>query len=118
MSKEQLIGNLFVLIFCWGAAALSLVVGFVANKINKPMTSISGSKRRVEDVWDVKGFNREVGMLWKYYSSPFWVAGPLWMILPKLGAVVMLLSVIPGLFVLNFFYGKIAKKYSVEDEQN
>ena len=117
MSREQFIGNLFVLVFCWGAAALALIVGIVSSKISKPMTSITGSKRRIEDIWDVKGFNREVGKIWKYYSIPFWVAGPLWMILPKLGAVIMLLSVIPGLFVVHYFYGRTAKKFSVEEDR-
>lgn len=117
MSKEQLIGNLIVLIFCWSIAGLSLLVGFAATKISKPMTSITGSKSRLENIWDVKGFNREVGKLWKYYSIPFWVAGPLWLIHVKLGALVMLLGVVPGLFVLHFFYCRIAKKFSEEETQ-
>lgn len=104
-------------IICWivsfGCAILFYSIGAYAQNLEKPMWFWSGTKVEVNQITDIKQYNKENGIMWKRYSLWFVAAGfaEIWNSVATL--IILVLSCTVGLVILIRSYKKIYEKYSL-----
>ena len=117
MDKSQLVGTIIMAVCCFGCGLLFFGIGSWAEKANKPVHFWSGSKVDPQKVSDVQSYNHECAVMWKLYSTPYWLSGIL-SCLNFMGdkfmiaaAILLFIACFPGLFFLVLRYRRIEKTY-------
>ena len=98
----------------FGCAALFFGIGIYAEKLKKPMWFWAGSKVDPFEIADIQQYNKENGILWKWYSLGYAAAGiaEIWSTLVA-SAILVLVSTV-GVIPLILAYRRIYNKYKVQ----
>ena len=100
---------LFIAVLC---AAVFWGIGICALKRSEPMHFWSGSHVPVEQIQDVKAYNKANAKMWFVYGLLYALAGVNSILgNGRVGVVLLAGSCFPGLFVLMWVYSRILKKY-------
>lgn len=109
-------GDFIFLALVWLCAGMFVVIGLSATRRSSPVHFWSGSVVDPDTVSDISSYNREVGRMWKLYSTPFWVSGPLFFLSPPAGAVVIALASTVGIVLLIRRYRTIEAVYIIKNK--
>lgn len=106
-----MIGRIIWWVTMFGCALLFWLIGVYAAGLKKPMWFWSGSSVDEASITDVKAYNRENAVMWKWYSLWYWAAGlaEFWNMTAAL--IILLLGCSVGIALLISTYLKIEKKY-------
>ena len=106
-------GKLIMCIVSFGGALLFYGLGIHAQKLSRPMGFWSGAEMDASRITDVRGYNRENGIMWKRYSLWYVVAGvvAVWSVIAS--AILLVTGCTVGLALLIAAYRKICRKYQV-----
>ena len=77
MKGREVMGFAIWMISTWGCAALFLGIGVFAGSREEPMWFWSGSTVPSEKVRDIPEYNKANARMWKIYSVPYWICGPI-----------------------------------------
>ena len=104
-------GDVIFIAAVWLCAGLFFGLGVLAGRKKDPMFFYSGVKVDPSVVRDIPAYNRENARMWKVYSIPFFLCGPLVLLSPLLAAAGIALASTLGLFLLVRHYHKIERRY-------
>ena len=117
MNGDQIAGAIITALCNFLCAAVFFGIGYHASRTDKPVNFWSGIRVDPKKVSDVFAYNAECGIMWKWYSLPFWAAGILgglsgiWEYFIYVSLAAEILSFFPGLFFLIRHYRGIEKRY-------
>lgn len=97
----------------WGSAALFFGIGVYAERRKKPMWFWAGSDPDKIKVTDMEAHNKAHGVMWKKYSTWFWVAGITYLFSEVIALVILVLSCTVGFILLYRDYKRIERDYIV-----
>ena len=106
-----MVGAIIWYVTMFGCAALFFGIGLYADRLEKPMWFWSGSTVDAATLTDVKAYNRENAIMWKWYSAWYWVAGLAWIWSTTVALVAFFAGCSVGIVFLVRTYLKIEKKY-------
>ena len=117
MEHENLAGILIWAICLFGCAFLFFGIGIWAQRSKKPVHFWSGTTVALETVRDIPAYNHANAVMWKWYSAPYFLSGVLgcldflypWCM--PVAVILLMLSCVPGCFVLVWAYMRIQKTY-------
>ena len=119
MEAIDLIGMIIMAICCFGSGIICFSLGYKAEKAEKPVNFWAGKQVDASSISDINGYNHANAVMWKVYSTPYFLAGILscfscfdeeYMVA---GAVFLLLACVPGLILLILRYRQIEKQYII-----
>mgnify|MGYP004701868261 CR=1 FL=1 len=92
-------------------AAIFIGIGIYSIKKKTPMHFWSMSPVKLEEISDVKSYNKENGLMWIVYGSTYILAAIFAFFGSKIAPIIIVLSCTIGLIVLVFVYQSIYWKY-------
>lgn len=101
-------------LFCVGGSGiLFILIGVYAMLRKKPMWFWSGTTVPPASLIDVRGYNRENGIMWMIYGLPFIIFGFTFFLVPTLSTVLLIIFSIGSIPLLILNYRRICNKYSI-----
>jgi len=95
-------------------ATVFIGLGIYSIKKKTPMHFYAGTTVKLEEISDVKAYNKANGIMWIMYGSTFILAAILAVFLGGMvGAIIVGLSSTVGLIVLLLTYQRIYRKYKI-----
>ena len=98
----------------FGCGILFFAIGVYAFNRKDPMWFWAGSEVDNSSITDVKGYNRENGIMWMVYSFCYFVSGATYVFAPNFSVAVLLIGGTVGIAALIFVYKRIYNKYKVK----
>ena len=86
-------------------------IGIYAWRRKKPMWFWSGSTVSIDEITDVKAYNRENGIMWICYSLPLWISTIMGFWNISLAGIVLIIGCLGGVPFLVISYNRIYRKY-------
>lgn len=111
MKGREVMGFAIWMISTWGCAALFLGIGVFAGSREEPMWFWSGSTVPSEKVRDIPEYNEANARMWKIYSVPYWICGPVFYLSEIMAAAILILACLVGTVWLIWRYRQIEKEY-------
>ena len=119
MEAIDLIGMIIMAICCFGSGIICFSLGYKAEKAEKPVNFWAGKQVDASSITDINGYNHANAVMWKVYSTPYFLAGILSCFAYYgdgfyLAALCFLiLACVPGLVLLIRRYIRIEKAYII-----
>lgn len=110
--------NVFFAIICWLCSLIFGIISLWAFKRKDPMHFWSGSTVKPEEIMDIASYNRANGFMWLIYTFFMVATGVLSLFSIKIGAILLGIISVPGVFALVLVYNLIYKKYRSETPTN
>ena len=107
----EMAGAIIWYVTMFGCAALFVILGVYAKRLEKPMWFWAGSEVDPKSITDVKAYNLENSRMWKWYSVWYWIAGIVWHWSEAIALITVILGSTVGIALLIRTYLKIEKKY-------
>ena len=117
MDPELIVGMIIMALCSFGCGGLILGLGIHCKRSDKPASFWSHQHVLPEQVTDILSYNHECSVLWKKYSTWYFIAGILSCLAPlheywlMAAAALLGLACLPGIPLLIFGYQRIAKRY-------
>ncbi len=103
--------NIIFSSICWFCSLIFWTIALWALKRKDPMHFWSGSTVKSEEITNIPLYNRANGIMWSVYGVWIAVAGVLALLNIVIGAILLVVICIPGIFVLVAAYNRIYNKY-------
>lgn len=103
--------NIAFAMICWVCALIFASIALWAFKREDPMHFWSGSTVKVEEITDIRAYNRANGWMWTIYAISMVVTGIVSLFNDKIGVVLLVIICVPGIVVLVMVYKRIYNKY-------
>ena len=117
MDSDLIVGAVVMMLCSFGCGALFVTIGRLAEKARKPFGFWAGKSVPADKVTDVVGYNHANAVMWKTYSTPYWLSGVVSLFgfwgegFILCGAIILSAACFPGIFFLISHYRKIENKY-------
>ena len=99
-------------IIVWICALVFIAIGIYSLKRKTPMHFWSGTTVKVEEISDVKAYNKANGIMWILYSFTFILGGILSLLFnTNIGGIIVAISSTLGIIILITVYNRIYQKY-------
>ena len=118
MDNDLIVGVIVMALCGFGCGALFFGIGIWADKSEKPFGFWANRPIPEEKVTDVAAYNRANSVMWKAYSTVYWLSGivSLFGVFGEefilAGAIILTAAFIPGIFFLVSHYRKIEKRFT------
>ena len=106
-----MIENLAWLISVCGCGFLFVGIGVFSILRKTPMHFWADTKVLPEQLVDIKGYNRENGVMWILYGFPFFIIGLVYFLWPITSLVLLFVFSLGGIPILILNYRRITRKY-------
>lgn len=103
--------NIIFAVITWLTSLIFGVIAVWAFKRKDPMHFWSGSTVKPEEIKDIPAYNRANAYMWGVYTLCMVVSGVLSLFNIALGAILLVIICVPGIFVLIVVYNRIYNKY-------
>ena len=100
-----------MLVICWGAALLLLLLGLHVRNKRDPVSLWGGQKVAGSRVRNVHAYNRAVGKMYAIFSIPFWICGPVLYFYPAAAVAAFCLVCTLGFGLMAWYCHRIEEKY-------
>ena len=109
-----MVGRIIAFISCMMCAVPFLIIAIYNKDSKEPINFWSGDTTLKEKVADVKGYNKEMALLYKKGAIAFLVTGIGFLVVPTLGILMLCLDCTLGFYLMYCVYKKILKRYSFD----
>ena len=99
------------LISIGGCGFLFVGIGIFSILRKSPMHFWSDTKVLPEQLVDIKGYNRENGVMWILYGIPYFIIALLYFLWPITSIVLLSVCSLGGIPILILNYRRITRKY-------
>lgn len=107
-----MVGNIVGLLSCWMCAFPFFIISVYDKNSNEPINFWSGDTTLKSKVKNVKGYNKEMAVLYKKCAVSFFITGIGYLVLPVIGIVMICLECTLGFYLVYRNYKKILRLYS------
>lgn len=109
-----MVGKIIALVSCLLCAVPFLIISIYNKDSKEPINFWSGDTSLKEKVADIKGYNKEMALLYKRCAIAFLVTGIGFLVEPMLGVIMLCFDCTLGIFLMYRVYKKILKRYSYD----